>query len=85
MKLRATSTHAASPKPVRADVVEGDAADRFRQADGAAGLVLDPAHAQFVGPHVGAGNVVGDVANGVGEGADDLLLLFARACAVRRR
>ena len=61
-----------------ADLVERDAADLARQADGAAGLVLDPAHRQLVGAHVGAGDVVDEVGDRGGKGADQPLLVRGR-------
>ena len=78
MKLARHVDAGREPEAGRADLVERNAADGAGQTDGAAGLVLDPAHAELVRSHVGPGNVVGDIADGVGEGADELLLSLGR-------
>ncbi len=61
-----------------ADLVERNAADRGRQSDRASGFVAHPSHAELVGSHVGAGDVVGEVADGIGKGAHDPLLVGGR-------
>ena len=63
-------------KPGGADLVERDAADRRRQADGSADLVLDPAHAQFIGSHIRPGHVVHLITDRIRESTDQLLLLY---------
>ena len=65
-----------------ADFVERDAADRTRKADRAAGLVLDPAHAELVGSHIGSGHVVADVADRAGEGANESFLVAGRHAGI---
>jgi hypothetical protein len=61
-----------------ADLVERDTADRGRQSSGAAGLVLDPAHAELVRSHVRPGDVVGDVADRVRERTHHRFLSIGR-------
>ena len=53
--------------------VERDPAQGGRQPHGPADLVLDPRHTAFVGAHVRPRNVFDEVADGTGEGADQLL------------
>ena len=65
-----------------ADLVEGNAADLGRQARRAPGLVHDPGHAALVRPHVGPGDVIGDVGDRAGEGAHEALLLGERHLGV---
>ena len=65
-------------KPGGADLVERDAADGAWKADRAAGLVLDPAHAEFVGAHIGPGHVVADVADRAGEGSNEVFFVGRR-------
>jgi hypothetical protein len=61
-----------------ADLVERDAADLARQPDGAADLILDPAHGQLVGSHVRTRDVLGEIADRRGEGPDQPLLVAQR-------
>ncbi len=62
-ELRAISIADASPKPVAPIWSSGIPPTALGQADGAPGFVLDPAHAELVGSHVGTGDVVGQVAD----------------------
>ena len=57
-----------------ADLIERNSAESAGQTDGSADFVLDPGHALLVRAHVRPGDVVGDIANGAGKGADHLLL-----------
>jgi hypothetical protein len=63
------------PEAGGADLVQRDPPHLGGQADGAADLVLNPGHAPLVGAHVGARDVVGDLPETAGEGADQPLLL----------
>ncbi len=63
-------------KPSRANLIQGNAAKLTRQSDGASDLVVDPRHSRFVGPHVGAGNIIFNLLDGRGESADGPLLLL---------
>jgi hypothetical protein len=65
-----------------ADLVERDAAEHAREADGPIDLVLDPGHAALVGAHVGARNVFGERADRAREGADQALLVRRRPAGV---
>src|ERR1019366_5452937 len=60
-----------------ANLIKGDAADLPRQSDRAPDLVVHPRHRALVEPHVGADDVVGDVADGVRKCTDDLLLALS--------
>ena len=61
-----------------ADLVEWDAADLSRQPDSTARLVLDPSHRQLVGSHIGPRDVIREIADRRGEGADQALLVLER-------
>src|SRR6185295_13370126 len=58
------------PKSCGADFVQRYAPDGAWKTDSTTGLILDPAHAHFIGTHVGTGYVVGNVADGLGKSAD---------------
>ena len=62
----------------RADFIERDAAQLARQTDGAPDLVPDPGHGGLVCSHVRPGNVLGEMADGGGEGANQLFLVGRR-------
>ena len=62
----------------RADVVEWNAAYRAGQSHGAAGFILNPAHAELIRSHVRARNVVRNVPDGARKGAYHLLLSIIR-------
>ena len=57
-----------------ADLVERDAAKLAGEANGTAGLVLDPSHRQLVGPHIGPGDVIREIAHRRCKGTDQPFL-----------
>ena len=69
----------------RSDLVERNSADLAWQADGAAGLVLDPGHAAFVRAHVRTGNVIGHVAQARRRSCGSVPLWLPYPCRDRRR
>ena len=66
----------------RSDLIEGNSTDNAGQADRTAGFLPDPCHALLVGAHVGPGNIIGYIADRVGEAADQLLLCRRRHARV---
>ena len=62
----------------RADFIERDAAQLARQTDRTPDLVPDPGHGGLVCSHVRPGNVLGEMADGGGEGAHQPLLVGRR-------
>jgi hypothetical protein len=65
-----------------ADFIEWDAADGAGKADRAASLVLDPAHAELIGAHIGPGHVVANVADRAGEGSNEVFFVGGRHAGI---
>ncbi len=59
----------------RADFVQRDTAQRMRQTNRPADLIAHPRHAALVRPYIGAGDIVHQIADGAGKGADHPLLV----------
>ena len=62
-------------KPGGADLVERDASDLAREANGTACFVLDSSHCQLVGPHIRPGDVIDEIVDRRGKSPDQALLV----------
>ncbi len=61
-----------------AKFIQRNATQFARQPDGAADLVFDAGHGELIGAHVGTEDVILDIAERTGEGADAYLFVSRR-------